>query len=155
MKRTTSQSSKYPIGTVAAYGPDNTLATKLAVAVFKKPGRKEPDALHRWVTHAGDVRTDPVIGAEVAEFLKRHGVRQTVVSDGIMGCPHEEGKDYPDGGTCPHCPFWANIDRFTHEPKSVPALSFSEAGGKARVGRNDPCPCGSGKKYKKCCGKKQ
>lgn len=22
----------------------------------------------------------------------------------------------------------------------------------ARTGRNDPCPCGSGKKYKKCCG---
>ncbi|MFL5289843.1 MAG: SEC-C metal-binding domain-containing protein [Rhodopila sp.] len=21
----------------------------------------------------------------------------------------------------------------------------------AKVGRNDPCPCGSGKKYKKCC----
>ncbi|HLD77418.1 MAG TPA: SEC-C metal-binding domain-containing protein [archaeon] len=20
-----------------------------------------------------------------------------------------------------------------------------------KVGRNDPCPCGSGKKYKKCC----
>ncbi|HTZ97417.1 MAG TPA: preprotein translocase subunit SecA [Terriglobales bacterium] len=24
--------------------------------------------------------------------------------------------------------------------------------GQAKVGRNDPCPCGSGKKYKKCCG---
>ena len=23
-----------------------------------------------------------------------------------------------------------------------------------KVGRNDPCPCGSGKKYKKCCDKK-
>ena len=23
---------------------------------------------------------------------------------------------------------------------------------KNKVGRNDPCPCGSGKKYKKCCG---
>jgi preprotein translocase subunit SecA len=23
-----------------------------------------------------------------------------------------------------------------------------------KVGRNDPCPCGSGKKYKKCCGQK-
>ena len=23
------------------------------------------------------------------------------------------------------------------------------------VGRNDPCPCGSGKKYKKCCGVKK
>lgn len=22
----------------------------------------------------------------------------------------------------------------------------------AKIGRNDPCPCGSGKKYKKCCG---
>ncbi|MFN0167913.1 MAG: HEAT repeat domain-containing protein [Bryobacteraceae bacterium] len=36
---------------------------------------------------------------------------------------------------------------------------FSEAGEllagpavTAKVGRNDPCPCGSGKKYKKCCG---
>lgn len=30
-----------------------------------------------------------------------------------------------------------------------------EDSGKARttaIGRNDPCPCGSGKKYKKCCG---
>ena len=25
----------------------------------------------------------------------------------------------------------------------------------AKVGRNDPCPCGSGLKYKKCCGKNE
>ena len=24
-----------------------------------------------------------------------------------------------------------------------------------KIGRNDPCPCGSGKKYKKCCGREQ
>ena len=24
-----------------------------------------------------------------------------------------------------------------------------------KVGRNDPCPCGSGKKYKKCCGREK
>ena len=24
-----------------------------------------------------------------------------------------------------------------------------------KVGRNDPCPCGSGRKYKQCCGKKR
>ena len=23
----------------------------------------------------------------------------------------------------------------------------------AKIGRNEPCPCGSGKKYKQCCGK--
>jgi uncharacterized protein len=27
------------------------------------------------------------------------------------------------------------------------------AGGTAKVGRNDPCPCGSGKKFKACCGR--
>ena len=25
--------------------------------------------------------------------------------------------------------------------------------GVKEIGRNDPCPCGSGKKYKKCCGR--
>jgi hypothetical protein len=29
------------------------------------------------------------------------------------------------------------------------------AGKPIKVGRNDPCPCGSGKKYKKCCGRRQ
>jgi preprotein translocase subunit SecA len=29
----------------------------------------------------------------------------------------------------------------------------SEAAVPKKIGRNDPCPCGSGKKYKKCCGK--
>ena len=30
-------------------------------------------------------------------------------------------------------------------------LHTPAAQGSAKVGRNDPCPCGSGKKYKKCC----
>jgi hypothetical protein len=30
-------------------------------------------------------------------------------------------------------------------------LHMAAARGSAKVGRNDPCPCGSGKKYKKCC----
>ncbi len=46
-------------------------------------------------------------------------------------------------------------------PKAQPMV-FSHGDGSAaqpkerqqkKVGRNDPCPCGSGKKYKKCCGK--
>jgi len=31
--------------------------------------------------------------------------------------------------------------------------SASQVKNTAKVGRNEPCPCGSGKKYKKCCGK--
>ena len=36
-------------------------------------------------------------------------------------------------------------------PASMPGAR--PAPGAAAVGRNDPCPCGSGKKYKKCCGR--
>ncbi|HIP18649.1 MAG TPA: hypothetical protein EYG78_04860 [Sulfurovum sp.] len=36
------------------------------------------------------------------------------------------------------------IDRIVHAPISV----------EEKIGRNDPCPCGSGEKYKKCCLKK-
>jgi preprotein translocase subunit SecA len=39
----------------------------------------------------------------------------------------------------------------TEMPASHPRPTPYIAGKK--VGRNDPCPCGSGKKYKKCCGK--
>ncbi|GHE95089.1 preprotein translocase subunit SecA [Thalassotalea profundi] len=38
---------------------------------------------------------------------------------------------------------------YTHESASSPA----QDSGVPRVGRNDPCPCGSGKKYKQCHGK--
>ena len=36
-------------------------------------------------------------------------------------------------------------------PEAGPVETFRRSSPK--VGRNDPCPCGSGKKYKKCCGK--
>jgi preprotein translocase subunit SecA len=45
-------------------------------------------------------------------------------------------------------------------PQRPPAPIQGGAGGKQRlkvggkkIGRNDPCPCGSGKKYKHCCGR--
>jgi hypothetical protein len=43
-------------------------------------------------------------------------------------------------------------------PFDLPADEIDEAGDQpassgVRVGRNEPCPCGSGKKYKKCCGR--
>ena len=42
--------------------------------------------------------------------------------------------------------------------KEMPAMNVSghlSPGRTAKVGRNDPCPCGTGKKYKKCCGMKE
>lgn len=37
------------------------------------------------------------------------------------------------------------------EHEQVPVLSSQGLVKREKVGRNDPCPCGSGKKYKKCC----
>ena len=39
--------------------------------------------------------------------------------------------------------------------KPLPEKKEPAVVGKKKVGRNDPCPCGSGKKYKYCCGRKK
>ena len=38
------------------------------------------------------------------------------------------------------------------EGGKMPKKSAAATAKSTKVGRNDPCPCGSGKKYKKCCG---
>ena len=45
-------------------------------------------------------------------------------------------------------PYWEDESEFgdNYEPLA------ESSNGKLRVGRNEPCPCGSGKKFKKCCG---
>ncbi|MCK4473968.1 preprotein translocase subunit SecA [Candidatus Parcubacteria bacterium] len=41
--------------------------------------------------------------------------------------------------------------KLTAQPVQQPVQQPIQQPGAAKVGRNDPCPCGSGKKYKKCC----
>jgi hypothetical protein len=62
-------------------------------------------------------------------------------------------------------PIWANkgyspnemIARFqnTTKPAIQPRGKILQFSGTVKHGRNDPCPCGSGEKYKNCCGKLQ
>ena len=40
----------------------------------------------------------------------------------------------------------------TQQPVQSSATVRDPSEKKVKIGRNDPCPCGSGKKYKKCCG---
>ena len=42
-------------------------------------------------------------------------------------------------------------DLIPAEPSKVLVRGFTMRRAVARVGRNDPCPCGSGRKYKQCC----
>ena len=93
---------KFPIGTVAYYGPDDKTSTKIAAGVILRDD-SEP-ILQRWV--AADILRDRKIADEVKQFFAKYGVKNVVITDGVIGCPHEEGIDFPDGQDCPFCPFW-------------------------------------------------
>jgi hypothetical protein len=104
----------YPVATVAFYGPDAGMATKVAVGIVAGEGA-EPHAFERWFSQDLDLRVDRAIGQQILRFIKQHGARSVVLSPGIVGCPHEEGVDYPAGKSCPRCPYWTNRDRWTGE----------------------------------------
>ena len=93
---------QYPIGTVAMYGPDDKMTTKIACGVIINENA-EP-IIQRWV--ATDVTTNPKIQKEMQEFFLQYGVKSVAMTEGNLGCPHEEGMDFPVGEDCPFCPFW-------------------------------------------------
>ena len=102
----------YPVATIAFYGPNDKNASKVAVGILTKENA-DPDILERWFAEDRDVRTDPAVAREILEFIQRHGAKSVVMTDHIIGCPHEEGLDYPEGEVCPQCPFWEHRNRWT------------------------------------------
>lgn len=70
------------------------------------------------------VRTEQRLN-EIASICEEHGWQF------IIGLESDKPEDIAD------------IDRALNPP--TPRIS-------SNIGRNEPCPCGSGKKYKKCCG---
>lgn len=101
----------YPVGTVAYYGPNDQRASKVVVAIIAAKGT-EPE-IKKWFSEDTDVRADATINNELLLFVEAHEPKSVVIADRIMGYPHEEGIDYPEGESCPRCPFWRNRDRFT------------------------------------------
>ncbi len=74
----------------------------------------------------------------VVEFIARYSV-------GGQSFDHHEISDFRKEATTGQ---WFFVDGRTVEP--LERTTVVREGPK--VGRNDPCTCGSGKKYKKCCG---
>jgi len=108
-----------------------------------------------WCSRAGDEITDGSIKAATKQVA-------------YLDVPLPIRKEFPkllkaffeylvDSGRIPHAQGWSNtvsqmeqsyVSGF-REDGSVRGETFQK--GYSDVGRNDPCPCGSGKKYKKCC----
>lgn len=70
--------------------------------------------MKKWFSEI-DVRNDETIVREILESLSENDIKSVVMPDRIIGCPREEGIDYPEGEECPICQFWKGRDRWTGE----------------------------------------
>jgi SEC-C motif-containing protein len=101
----------------------------------------DPDAARRWarrsVWEGLEVRAAERGGPE-----DDHGTVEFVATykeKGVRKRHHEVAEFHKQDG------LWYYVDGRLVAPPP-------ERHGGPKVGRNEPCPCGSGKKYKKCCG---
>ncbi len=99
------------MATIAFYGPTDKQATKVVASIIAHRGAA-PHPMRKWFSE-GDVRTDAEILEEILAMVKEHAVRSVVMMDRIIGCPHQEGIDYPEGAACPECLFWQGRNRWT------------------------------------------
>ena len=101
----------WPLAAIAFYGPNLTEATKVTVGIVPTENAEVAE-LRDWKVDRGDIRADPSITHEILEFIEEHQVLSVAMTDGIIGCPHQQGIDY-EGEWCPVCEFWHGRDRFT------------------------------------------
>ena len=113
-KKTRRRSRTYPLGTIAYYGPDDQRASKVVVGIIDQ--QHTLLAMQKWFSESDDVRLSATITQQMVDFLDQQHAARAVMIDRIIGCPHEEGIDYPLGGVCPRCPFWIGKDRWTGLP---------------------------------------
>ena len=134
----------WPAATIAFYGPDLVRASKVAVGIVPYEAA-EVREMRAWQLETGDVRADAQIAQEILEYIEAHGALSVIMTDGIIGCPHQEGIDY-EGPWCPQCDFWKGRDRLPEnsstDPARKPAGNRSTTRGFTRLGLvpNRLCP---------------
>ena len=109
-KRSKQGDRGFPRATLAFYGPDDKHASKAVLGIFLRDGYE--GIIHRYFSDDADARYEIDIQENILARLREHGVHSLIMMEKIFGCPHEEGIDYPQGASCPQCPFWKDRDRF-------------------------------------------
>lgn len=100
----------YPIISIAFYGPTNKLATKIAVGIT--PFENAEPLMMRWRSET-EIRNNAKIMDEILKSIREYEGCSVVMTDRIIGCPHEEVIDYPADQSCQQCPYWLNRDRWS------------------------------------------
>lgn len=102
----------YPIATIAFYGPNNNLASKAVCAIINHEDA-ETEPMKKWFS-SSDLRKSEQVMSEILCFIDENGAKSVSMIQEIIGCPHEEGIDYPEGDYCPECHYWKDRDRFSY-----------------------------------------
>ncbi len=99
----------------------------------------DPAATQRWAEHSDWIKLEVVSVDEQGNDGKVEFIA-TYREKGVIQSHHEVGEFKCLDGR------WYYVDG-----KLVPPSTQQHQ--TPKTGRNEPCPCGSGKKYKKCCGR--
>ena len=87
----------------------------MVVGIIPTRETKEPAEVRKWYSEGADLRMDGETAQQVLAFLDKRRIERIVRVERIIGCPHEQGIDYPEGERCPECPSCAKRDRWTGE----------------------------------------
>lgn len=109
----------FPFASITFHGQDETSASKAQVSIFNEEDQGSP-VVRTWAKDEGDLRDDLKFLQELVQLLKEQNVERIAMTNEIVGCPHEEGVDFPNGFPCPECHYWAYKNP---NPSEMPSLS--------------------------------
>ena len=114
------------------------------------PGMKLPPGVD--MKQIQDLLTSPQ-GQIMSDFILFCQEKGVELKEGMMSDPRTQ-KLQREWESTPRAAFDGKTpaEMRANNPGLMPAKVETFRREEPRVGRNDPCPCGSGKKYKKCCG---
>jgi preprotein translocase subunit SecA len=116
------------------------------------------DHLKEWINQMGYAQKDPLVEYKKQSFELFEAMLDRIDIETVRSLYHlQVAVEEPPEQRLQRRPRRGHI---TFTKANATAAAAGEDSGKPRtvvsdhpkIGRNDPCPCGSGKKYKKCCG---
>lgn len=124
------------------------------IQIIKETAQKESDKTIRMfiVNPLLDLR-DPDLYQYLKDFIQTGFIADDFCDLEWLDVVHD-GNDYRNNDITPRDPldiFSCNSENFYQKTNNPPP---PEPYNPKSIGRNDACPCGSGKKYKKCCMRK-
>lgn len=156
------------------YRPVNIKEARKVVSEEEKLWGKPEKALHKWIIQQGEKREYAVYSVFEYISMMRNDIPLTEIVNLISLDYDLQGLEEVQIAADLIMAVWNNIPRWELKgwtaavceqyekpalfPLSEKPLTVAERDSSAlptdatkKVGRNDPCPCGSGKKYKNCC----